>query len=616
LSGIVGIVRRDGAPVEQSLLRDLTNFLSYRGPDASTVWSAGSAGFGHTLLRTRRDLAGPPEPANVDGRFWITADSRIDCREDLVRSLAGVGRECPAPASDASLIGHAYAAWGENCVEHLRGDFAFAVWDAGKKSLFCARDHFGIKPFYYAEQDDVLVFSNTLNCLRGHPAVSDELNEAAIADFLIFGLNYDLATTTFRDIRRLPPAHFLVLSSTGVRVQRYWSPPTNGRVRYTNAAEYAEHFQSIFQAAVADRLDTERAGILLSGGLDSGAVAATAREVSRQRPVELRAYTVTYDSLLQDGEGAYASATAEFLKMPIRFFSFDQARPFDHWEESCYRRPEPDGSPFFAAELDQFQKMAADCRVVLSGEGSDNLMLFEMRPYLRSLWRERRWSSCLRNSLHFLSVRPFPWRGIRQRIRGFTRPAQPFVPSWVQPDFARRMNLGERWRQYAESETKEFHPILPTAHSSLALPQWTHIFESDDPGVTRAPLEVRYPFLDLRVVNYLLSLPPFPGFLEKRLLRSAMAGQLPEKVLQRKKKALARDPLAELLKSPGSAWQDEISWDDQIAHFVDVPRVENAVQRANTTDNTVHIRPYCLNFWLRSAARVRYKLGCAEARHG
>ena len=235
--------------------------------------------------------------------------------------------------------------------------------------------------------DDLFIFSNTLNCLRVHPRVSDELNEAAIGDFLLFGLNYDVATTTFRDIRRLPPAHFLSMSPIGIKVRRYWSPPTNGRIRYTSADEYVEHFQSIFRAAVTDRLPTDSAAILLSGGLDSGAVAATARDVSQKsQAVELRAYTVTFDSLLPDQEGRYAKETAAFLHIPIQCLPFDDFKLFDRWSDPHGTPPEPAESPFFAGSLDQFQTIAKNCRVALSGEGSDNLMVFEMAPYLRHLW--------------------------------------------------------------------------------------------------------------------------------------------------------------------------------------------------------------------------------------
>ena len=182
-------------------------------------------------------------------------------------------------------------------------------------ALSCARDQFGVKPFYYADLGDLFFLSNTLDCVRLHPDVSGELNDAAVADFLLFGLNHDVATTTFRDIRRLPPAHFLSVSAERLRVERYWSAPVDGRIRYRHADEYVEHFQVLLQAAVADRLRINRAGILLSGGMDSSSIASVARELSG-RPggtTDLRAYTVVYDSLVPDREREYAREVAAFL---------------------------------------------------------------------------------------------------------------------------------------------------------------------------------------------------------------------------------------------------------------------------------------------------------------
>ena len=129
----------------------------------------------------------------------------------------------------------------------------------------------------------MVIFSNTLDCVRLHPEISKELNESAIADFLLFGLNCDEATTTFRDIRRLPPAHLLSVSGDGIRLERYWHVPTDGRIRYHRPDEYVEHFQSVMHAAVADRLRITRAGIWLSGGMDSSSIAATARDFPRNR---------------------------------------------------------------------------------------------------------------------------------------------------------------------------------------------------------------------------------------------------------------------------------------------------------------------------------------------
>ncbi|MGH9594022.1 MAG: asparagine synthetase B family protein, partial [Bryobacteraceae bacterium] len=209
MSGIVGIVNLDGAPADLPLLRGMTEALAFRGPDGQQTWCDGPVAFGHTLLRTGPATGRDEQPASLDGKIWITADARIDAREELIAKLRSLGSEVSLADPDHWLILHAYRAWGSGCVEHLLGDFAFAIWDKEARRLFCARDHFGFKPFYYARLGNSLVFSNTLDCLRMHPEVSDALNDLAIADFLLFGGNQTPETTSFADIQRVPAAHTL-----------------------------------------------------------------------------------------------------------------------------------------------------------------------------------------------------------------------------------------------------------------------------------------------------------------------------------------------------------------------------------------------------------------------
>ena len=295
--------------------------------------------------------------------------------------------------TDPELILHAYANWREDCVYHLRGDFAFALWDAIEKKLFCARDHFGIKPFFYSASENRFLLSNTLNCLRAHPEVSDGLNAAAIADFLLFGLNCDVARTTFRDIQRLPPAHFLSVSRNALRTERYWSPPAGGRIRYARPSEYIEHFREILKAAVADRMRMDRVGIFLSGGMDSGCIAAMAREVSSdpRGAKDLRGYTTVFRSLMHDEEGAYARETAKFLGIPLSFFAMDDLKLFDRWDDPEMTPPEPVDSPFVASFVDFYRMVNAECRIALSGDGGDHRLCFQMLPYAADWLRRGEW---------------------------------------------------------------------------------------------------------------------------------------------------------------------------------------------------------------------------------
>jgi asparagine synthase (glutamine-hydrolysing) len=612
LSGIVGIFDKSGAPVSRTLLTDLTQYLSYRAPDALNVWCDGGVGFGHALLRTTRESEQEQQPTSVDGECWINADCRLDRRGELLSRLTENGVKLRETTPDSELILWAYVVWNSECVRYLSGDFAFAIWDAPRQALFCVRDHFGIRPFYYATLGDLLVFSNTLNCVRRHPAVSAELNDVAVADFLLFGLNCDNGTTTFRDVRRLPPAHSLTVSRKGIDVARYWKAPVDGRIRYRRPADYVEHFRELFDAAVSDRMRSNQIGFLLSGGLDSASVAATAKEVRRKLPEPIRfsAQTVTYDGLISDPVNHLAGTVAKFLDLPIRYVKMDSLQAFEHWEDPSLMWPEPVDDPLFMGLYTQFRAIAADCRSVFSGEGSDNLMHFEMKPHAKDMLRRGEWTtvSVQLSRYFFLRAKRVRLRRVLKRV--FNKaPNAPYFPRWIDAACARRMNLEDRLRQ-VENSWKDFghsaHPLLPRGYLSLALPHWTRLFELTDAGVTRCPVEVLYPFLDLRVVDYLLALPPFPWFFEKRLLRLAMGDRLPEETLSRPKVAMSNDPLLSVLKLQTNRWENAIPWSEETSRFVDrsfvvLPKGNEDSERA-TTD----LRPYCLNFWLQSLRSGRY----------
>jgi asparagine synthase (glutamine-hydrolysing) len=201
--------------------------MTSRGPDAQQVWAEGSVGFGHTLLSIPGGSEHEKQPFSLDGRVWIVADARVDAQPDLIAGLDTNGQHVPRGATDAELILRAYHTWGEKCIEHLLGDFVFGIWDGSKQRLFCARDHFGVKPFYYAHVGACIIFSNTLDCIRQHSSVSNRLNDLAIADFLLFESIQDPQATAFNDIARLNPAHTLEVKDGQVFIDRYWKLPVS-----------------------------------------------------------------------------------------------------------------------------------------------------------------------------------------------------------------------------------------------------------------------------------------------------------------------------------------------------------------------------------------------------
>ncbi len=465
MSGIVGIAHSEDRPVDSDLLRRMTNWLSFRGPDAQEVWTDGPVGLGHALLSHASDSERERQPATLDGRAWIVADIRLDARRELVSALRSSGWEANLSDSDAQLLLHAYEAWGESCLDHLLGDFAFAIWDTRRGQLFCACDHFGIKPFYFAEVNRTFVFSNTLDCLRLHPAVSDRLNDSAIADFLLFGMNYDPASTSFADIHRLPRAHFLRWSRSGVYLREYWRPPTDGAIHYQRRREYIEHFGELFKGAVEDRLRTNKIGILLSGGLDSSSVAAVAHELRKEKypALELHAFTSTYQNISSDSDPGAARTVASAFQIPLHLSVVDSLGIFEGWDDPNVHWPEPIDDPFAGSFLGEFETIAAKAHVLLSGEGADNLMEFEMARHFPALLREKRASRIIFDLAEHVWQRfraPDGIRGPLRRIRRLFLPrdsAQSF-PEWIQPELVARLDLKARWKNSLDNLPLECPP--------------------------------------------------------------------------------------------------------------------------------------------------------------
>ena len=211
----------------------------------------------------------------------VTGSARLDGRAALGRTLGLPG---PEVLPDTALILKSYARWGQACPERLLGDYAFALWDARREVLFCARDHAGARPFYYAHTGERFVFASDLDAVLAAPGVSDELDEAAVATQLTYGARPLGERTCYRAVRRLLPGHALAVQHGTVRVRRWWRPEEVPPAPEVTDDAIAEECLALLSEAVRDRVrDGRSAGVHLSGGLDSSAVAVlAARELRRE----------------------------------------------------------------------------------------------------------------------------------------------------------------------------------------------------------------------------------------------------------------------------------------------------------------------------------------------
>jgi len=603
MSGIVGILNLDGAPIEPHLLQKLTDFLAFRGPDAKQTWLDGHVGFGHTLLKTTRESANEKQPFSLDAGTWIVADARVDGRQDLIAKLQAHAHVDLVGATDVELILRAYQVWGEGCVEHLIGDFAFAIWDAPRRRLFCARDQFGVKPFFYAHLGSCFIFSNTLDCIRQHPAISDRVNDLAIADFLLFGANQDPAATAFVDIQRLPPAHALTCESGKLSVRRYWTLPVAAPVHYRRDREYVEHFRDLLDTAVGDRLRVDSAGVLMSGGLDSPTVAASAQRIFNHNGDNsgIRAYTQVFDSLIPHEERRYSGLVAAGLGIPIEYFVDDDLQLFGHADRTESRSPEPTHSPFSEKTAGQMRQLAVWSRVTLTGFGADPGLSCRITVHFRGLLKTGRFGRALADAARYLTTENRLSRlylRTRWRIMFASKSESPSYPEWLDEDLEKRLGLRDRWKALNRA-TAPPACERPEAYEAVTAPVWAGLFEGLDAGSTRVPVEFRHPFFDLRLVNFLLGLPTLPWCSDKQLLRDAARGVLPDAVRLRRKSPLTADPLIALLDRPEAAWVDRFEAAPELERYVVRNRIPAVLGEKDPYKAWIHLRPLSLNIWLR-----------------
>ena len=602
MSGVVGMAYSDGKPVRRELLEQMTRALSFRGPDSQRVWLEGSVGLGHAAQFIAGDETRSAGPENSVEGNWISADIRLDAREELIAELQSQGRETRASSSDSQLLLAAYAIWAERCLEHVFGDFAFILWDSSQKRFFCACDQFGVRRLYFAHLGTLFLCSNTLDCVRLHPEISPRLNDEAVGDFLLFGMNQNPATTIFQDIQRLPGGHYVRWSPNSVQTTEYWRPPVNGWIRYKKRSEYIEHFDELLRKAVEDRTRGKKTGILLSGGLDSSSVAAFCSEERERRGApELHAFTVTAETS-PDEDGCAAEIVATALNIPLHRTFADRITLFEGWDSIHW--PEPVDEPLAGGMVRQFAEVAEYVPVILSGEGSDNLMEFEPWPYLRELWQAKHGIRAGRELVDHVVARFRAPDGLRGPLRRITHLAsrlkedKPEFPRWLNPEFVAAFKLREHWPEPSNGIPWNAHPHHPLAYASLFFPAWSYMFEREDAAFTKAPVEVRYPFLDLRLINYLLAIPAMPWFFRKFLLREAIRGRIPEIIRKRPKRGMQTDPLACVAQDRARSLR-ETNFCRETKRYVDEKALAVFTWRADSEREAAKLRPWCLDLWLR-----------------
>jgi len=531
MSAIAGIYYLDNRPVAGQDLSKMAASLAHRGPDAGGVWVEAAVGLANRLLWTTPESLHEQLPlVSQHGNLVLTADARLDNRAELLAQLDLAGRPA-AQITDSDLILAAYERWGEQCPINLIGDFAFAIWDKQRQTLFCARDHFGVRPFYYYHSGHIFAFASEIKALTALPQVSRWLNEQRVAEYLTGSFD-DTAVTFYQDILRLPPAHTITVSPVGVKTATYWALDPQRELRLNSDEEYAEAYRELFTEAVRCRLRSAypNVGALLSGGLDSSSITCTARDLLAGAPAtRLHTFSSLFTGVARSDERPFMDAVITQGGVEPHFIRGDQLSPLNDLERVMWHQDEA----FYAYNLFIVWELCRQAqgngvRVLLDGMLGDTTIPHG-QPYITELAYTGQWLTMTRELKHLsdrynYKLGPAVWgniwqNGLKPRVPHPVRRLRPKFLTRSQPgahpapilrsDFVRGLNLERPAQAAGQVNAFKQVPVARWSHyQELSEGILPFALEIANKTAAAFSLELRYPFSDKRLIEFCLALPP------------------------------------------------------------------------------------------------------------
>ena len=552
---------RSRETLDVRVLEEMRDVIWHRGPDDCGLFANGRIGLGHRRLSIVDVAAGHQPMTNEDGKLHIIYNGEIYNHADFRQGLEERGHTYRTHC-DTETILHLYEEHGTRAVEHLRGMFAFAIWDERREELFIARDRLGVKPLYYVHRDDgSLFFASEIKALLKARAVRGEINYRAITDYLA---NHATSgeETLFNGVKRLLPGHTLLWRDGQIKIERYWDvrfTPETEETRKSDA-DYIEEWRELFRESVRLRLMADvPLGMFLSGGIDSSAIAAM---MSGMVSDPIKTFSVAFMER-EANELEYARMVARAFKTdhhevvvsPEEFFA---ALPNLIWHED-----EPIAHPSSVALYFVSRLASEHVKVVLTGEGSDELLggYERYRKTIYNLAFGARYQSFTPAALRRVvsnSIERLPATSkARQKLLRTFLCVDPDIESIYFDNFAvfpRAMQsrlltpeTRERIGEEALDPYREVRTVLEQTDARTLLDRLlyadtkTYLHEllmKQDQMSMAASIESRVPFLDHKLVEFTARLPErlkLRGWTTKYILRESMKGLLPDPILKRRK---------------------------------------------------------------------------------
>lgn len=553
MCGIAGWYRRGQVENGPGLIKGILSEIVHRGPDDEGYYLDGPIALGIRRLSII-DVEGGHQPlCNEDRTVWVVLNGEIYNFQELRRELEGKGHVF-STRTDTEVIVHGYEEWGDDCVSHLNGMFGLAVWDARKRRLLLARDHFGVKPLYYYSNGNRLVWASEIKALLVDPAIPREVDRRALDLYLTFRF-VPAPHTMFANIRKLAPGHRLIQDETSCRVERYFFPPSGDQQNNRcSESDWIALLQERLEGAVRRQMISDvPIGALLSGGVDSGAVVAIMSQIT-QHPV--RTFTVGFADSDDINELKEARATAALFGTNHEEVILGSLDYQDLLQKAVWHMDEPIATTSALAMYSVCRLAREHVTVVLTGQGADEPFAGYPRhwgerygsiyrglypslrdrmigPLIESLPRQER----LKRAVRSLAIEDITERFARvYAVFSEAMKDELWQPGMLPEDrFEHVCEVINYWRKGVE----DADPLVQMTYVDTRLSLSDDLLTYGDKMSMAASIEARVPFLDLDYMRAIEALPPslrIRGMTNKYIHKKAIAKWLPPEVIGRKKR--------------------------------------------------------------------------------
>ena len=561
MCGIVGLFNFSGQSVDRDILQKMMSVIRHRGPDGDGEWVDHEVGLGHRRLSII-DVGGGAQPiGNEDDSLQVVFNGEIYNFVELRDQLAKCGHQFKT-RSDTEVIVHAYEQWGKDCVKKFNGMFAFALWDQKKREVFVARDHLGIKPFYYLRIGDTLLFASEIKALLEHPDCPRAVDIEALAELFTFRY-VPSPKTLFQRIMKLPPAHAMTVSAAGCTIERFWDwvPRLRGK---QNEADLIAEYQSLLEDAVKLQLRSDvPLGLFLSSGVDSAVLLAIMSQAS-SGPVQT--FTIGFEGGELTNEVDDARAIAQRFGAEHDYQMLTPRDYLGYYDRYMRDLEEPLGNETAAAFYFVSRLTSQKVKVALTGQGADEQWAgYDRYKGIKLSALYRKLPGGLINTIAPLAAKiPGRLERLKRGVASLNEPDMltrfAKVYSFFGADMKAQLYKGALKESFdldpfgtrhalgrLQSDVQHLDPLSQMLYIDTRAGLPDDLLMVCDKTSMANSLETRVPYLDYRLVEFVESLPPnlkLNGFNGKYLHKKACEKWLPRQDVHRKKKGFA-NPIAD-----------------------------------------------------------------------